>query len=445
MRFTRFAAFLLIVLLPGCRQQAEPVAVAQLGPFDAEYLHVWNKALTDVIIYDIFSPPVASRIYSYPNVAAYEALVHAHPEYRSLVGQLNQLGELPQPEPGQEYHYVLASAIAYGTVARGLIFTETSLTALMDEAVAQVRADGVAQDMIDRSVAFGRALGAAVLDWCKRDNYGPSRTMTRFTVLHDREDAWLPTAPDYMDALEPNWMHIRPFTLASADEFRPPPPPPYDPRPGSEFHRDMMEVYEVSRHLTEDQIHIARFWDDNPAVSSHDGHMMSVSKKMTPGGHWIAITKQAARLKNLDAMATAEAYTLVSIGLADAFISCWEEKYRSLYIRPVTVIGRLVDRAWQPVLQTPAFPEYTSGHSVISSSAATVLTHLLGDDFAFTDSSEVEFGRGVRSFTSFRHASSEAAMSRLFGGIHFRPAIENGVRQGTQIGEHVVSRVKTRG
>jgi hypothetical protein len=109
-------------------------------------------------------------------------------------------------------------------------------------------------------------------------------------------------------------------------------------------------------------------------------------------------------------------------------------------VRPVTAIKKLIDRNWVPLLQTPPFPEYTSGHSVISTTASAILTHLFGDHFSFTDNTEVEFGLPPRKFNSFAEASKEAAISRLYGGIHFRDAIKNGVKEGEQIGKFIISR-----
>ena len=127
--------------------------------------------------------------------------------------------------------------------------------------------------------------------------------------------------------------------------------------------------------------------------------------------------------------------------LADAFISCWDEKYRSNLVRPETVINKHIDEDWLPLLQTPPFPEYTSGHSVISSAAAIALTTIYGDKFAFDDTSEEEYGLPTRSYQSFLDASAEAAVSRLYGGIHYRPAIDNGVTQGQALGRYLTSQI----
>ncbi|MEZ4956318.1 MAG: vanadium-dependent haloperoxidase [Saprospiraceae bacterium] len=212
----------------------------------------------------------------------------------------------------------------------------------------------------------------------------------------------------------------------------------------SKFYQEAMDykVMAVEEAEKEERMAIAKFWDCNPYVSHHKGHVMFATKKITPGGHWIGISQIACKKDNADIMKSAKAYALTAISLADAFISCWDEKYRSELIRPETVINTYIDQEWAPILQTPPFPEYTSGHSVISASAATALTEVFGDNFSYTDSVEVEFGMPVRSFTSFRQASDEAAVSRLYGGIHYSPACFIGVEQGKKVGNHVLSKVK---
>jgi hypothetical protein len=205
------------------------------------------------------------------------------------------------------------------------------------------------------------------------------------------------------------------------------------------------EVYETGKHLTPEQKAIAAFWDCNPYVMHVQGHSMFATKKITPGGHWMGIAGIAAHKANADIVKSAETYARMSIALADGFISSWDEKYRTNVIRPETVINTYVDEAWLPLLQTPPFPEYTSGHSVISNAAAEVLTDQFGDGFSFKDTSEVDYGLPPRTFASFRKAAEEAAISRLYGGIHYRQAIEQGSIEGRKVGQLVVQRVRTRG
>ena len=203
----------------------------------------------------------------------------------------------------------------------------------------------------------------------------------------------------------------------------------------------MKEVYTISKNRTEEQTDITLFWDDNPFVSQHKGHVMFQDKKMTPPGHWMAITQKACKMKNADAVTSAKAYAYTSVGMYDAFISCWYVKYSTVRIRPQTAIQRLLEEKWTSFIQTPPFPEYTSGHSTVSSTAAELLTHLFGDNVAFTDSSELEYNLPVRSFTSFRQAASEASVSRVYGGIHYRSGCEAGNKQGKKLAEVILSKL----
>jgi hypothetical protein len=247
-----------------------------------------------------------------------------------------------------------------------------------------------------------------------------------------------------MDAVEPNWGRHRPFAMDSASQFRPKPPHRFDMTEGSPFYRQAKEVYDVSKQLTQEQRALVAFWDDNPYVMHVRGHAMFATKKASPGGHWMGIASIAAQKAGADLMQSAEAYARTAIALADGFISCWDEKFRSNLIRPETVINAHVDEAWTPLLQTPPFPEYPSGHSVISNAAATVLTEQFGDAFAFRDTTEARYGLPARRFPSFAAAAAEAAISRLYGGIHYRMAIEEGSVQGRRVGEQVIRRIRTR-
>jgi hypothetical protein len=267
--------------------------------------------------------------------------------------------------------------------------------------------------------------------------------MPRYTPS-GRPGTWKNTPPDYLDAVEPFWTKMKPLVMDSSSQFRPVPPPPFDLNPSSAFYRELKEVLDSTRNLSEEQKNIARFWDDNAAAVTHVGHMMFANKKPSPGGHWMNITALACRKSNADILRSAQAYAMTGIAMYEAFISCWDEKYRSEYIRPVTAINENVDRSWKPLLQTPPFPEYTSGHSVVSSSIASVLTSQFGDNFAFTDDYEMPYIGIERSFPSFIKASEEACVSRLYGGIHFRSAIENGKMQGRKLGAYILNKLKIR-
>jgi hypothetical protein len=308
------------------------------------------------------------------------------------------------------------------------------------EVVEEFRKAGIPPRVVEGSLRYGEQVATHVLAWAKTDHFAQTRGYEKYTVT-DEPGRWVPTAPAYLSAVEPNWGKIRPFTLDSAGEFRPPPPPPFDTTAGSAFQEQVRRVWETGRELTDEQRAIAAFWDCNPYVMNLHGHVMVFTKKISPGGHWMGITSIAARQSGADLTLSARAYAEVAIALADGFISTWEEKYRSNLVRPETLIRASLDAEWEPLLQTPPFPEYPSGHSVVSNAAAEVLTSLFGEPFAFADSTETRFGIPARSFGSFREAAAQAAVSRLYGGIHYPMSVEVGAEQGKRVGRQVVARL----
>lgn len=409
----------------------------------ADYLHRSVKQITDIIVHDIFSPPVASRIYTYASVAAYEAYLPQDSKLMSFAGQLRGLEPVPQPNDDGEYCYQLASVQAMLKVGRALIFSEDKLDAFYDKIMQEFKDAGVPEDVFERSVAYGTQVAEHIIAWSGKDNYKQTRSFPKYSILDDPA-TWKPTPPAYMDAVEPHWNKIRTFGLDSAGQFKPLAPTLFSVDKKSQFYKEALEVYETGVNLSEEQRQIASFWDCNPFVMNVKGHVMFATKKISPGGHWMNITHVACKKVNADFSQSAEAYARLAVSLVDGFISCWDEKYRSNVIRPETYINQYVDENWTPLLQTPPFPEYTSGHSVISTASAVTLTKLFGDNFSFTDSTEIEFGLTARSFTSFNAAAEEAAISRLYGGIHYRPAIEQGAIEGRALGNFLNEKIKTR-
>lgn len=400
--------------------------------------------VTEIMVHDIFSPPVASRIYAYPNVAAYEIMAQANSNYRSLAGQLNELNPVPKAADST-VNFRLAALIAHMEVSKKLIFSEDRMEAYQDSLYGIWETQN-AKDL-QKAKQYAKVVSDHIKAWLNNDYYNQTRTMPKFTVNTDDPSRWQPTPPSYMDGIEPHWNKIRPMVLKNPDQFKPTPPPPFSMEKDSDFYKELQEVYDVSQEITSkgdasEEMEIARFWDCNPYVSVTRGHLMFATKKITPGAHWIGITKIATKKADIDFDATVHAYTKSSVAMFDAFISCWDEKYRSNLIRPESLINQNIDENWEPILQTPPFPEYVSGHSVVSGSAATVLTSIFGDNFSFLDDTELPYGLPVRSFESFNKAAQEAAISRLYGGIHYRAAIDQGLDQGINIGNWVIQNLE---
>lgn len=407
------------------------------------FLHRAVKEVTDVIVHDIYSPPVASRIYAYATIAGYEATCGEDGKHISFAGQLHNLGTLPRPDSGKQYSYSLASVQALLTVARSMIISEEKIAAFQATMLQEFKETGMPAEVFDNSVLYGKKIADFIIAWASQDNYKQTRSLSKYSVSKDAA-TWKPTPPSYMKGVEPHWGKLRTFLIDSARQFKPYPPTDFSTDTTSRFYKEAKEVQDIGLALTKEQIEMANFWDCNPFKININGHVMFATKKISPGGHWINITGLACKKRNADFIKSAEAYACVSITLADAFISCWDEKYRSKVIRPETYINQYISQSWVPLLQTPPFPEYTSGHSVISAASAIILTKLFGDNFTYTDSTEVEFKLPVRNFKSFKQAAEEAAISRFYGGIHYMPSIVNGVKEGYKLGNFIAQKLRTR-
>ena len=404
--------------------------------------NVTVKKLNDVVLENNFPPMIASRNYVYANIAAYECIAAGDSSYNSLAGQIRHLPAMPKPENATHTDFALAAMLAFTKVGNAVTFPEGSLMGYYEALKHAADSAGMPSSVLKHTVAFSDAMATAVLAWAKKDNYPQTRTASRFTVL-DSPGRWVPTPPMYATAVEPHWREIRTLVLDSASECMPVRPPAFDvSNKNSVYYKSMLEVKQIGDSLTEEQKHIADFWDDNPFKLNVTGHVMYATKKFSPPGHWMNIIGIASKKAKSDFNSTVAAYTQTAIALFDAFISCWDEKYRSNYVRPETMINKLLSPDWRPYIQTPPFPSYTSGHATVSAAVAEVMTAHFGDDFSFTDTSLLEFGIKNREIRSFRQAAAEAALSRLYGGIHYRFDNVNGAVAGKKVGELVLQRIR---
>ena len=423
------------IVFNSCTKEEKPIAIS------AENYHQTVDKITDIMVHDIFSPPVASRVYAYSNLAAYQIIRQKNTDLIDFTSNFENLQPIPKVDTSANINLEVAALVAQIEIGKKLIFSEELLTSYRDSLYTNWKKTN--EEEFNTSKDYGLAVAQHFTEWIDKDNYKETRTMPKHSVYSDNPGRWQPTPPSYMDGIEPHWPRIRPFTLDSASQFKPEPHPDFSLKKGTAFYDELIEVYEINKRMEKEgdeaeEVKIAQFWDCNPYVSTQRGHLMFASKKITPGGHWMGICKIASKKANLDFAQSSYAYTATAIALADGFISCWEEKYSSNLVRPETLINKYLDENWKPVLQTPPFPEYSSGHSVVSGAASVVLTKIFGEEFGFEDDTEVKYGLPVRSFNSFSHAASEAAVSRLYGGIHYRAAIENGLVQGKNLGKHVV-------
>ncbi len=408
----------------------------------ADFIHRAIKKVTDVMVYDIYSPPVASRTYAYISVAGYETLLHSNKSYVSLTGQLHGLTALPQPDSSKEYSYTLAAVHAILTTGKNFVISEEQINVFDSAILKEFRASGIPDSVMSNSIAYGQQVAQGIVAWAAKDNYKQTRALPKFAVADEDPSTWKPTPPAYIKAIEPNWNKMRTFVIDSAAQFKPVRPPSFSANKNSAFYKTALAVHDAGTNQTKEENEIANFWDCNPFKVNVKGHVMYATKKISPNGHWMNITRLVCNKAGADAVQSAAAYACLSVSLADCFISCWDEKYRSKVIRPETYINQYIDANWVPTLQTPPFPEYTSGHSVVSAAAAVILTQLFGNNFSYADSTENEFDLPVRRFTSFKQAAQEAAISRFYGGIHYMPAINNGLTEGEKIGVFITRRLR---
>lgn len=380
-----------------------------------------------------FSPPVASRVFGYTGVTLYEAVVPGMPNYRSLAGQLNKLGQMPQPSSAEQYHWPTVANSALATITRLLFPTSEAnralTNALYQRFVAQYQGE-VSTEVFNRSEIYGKAVASAIYAWSMTDggHEGYFRSFAPDYVPPQGAGLWERTPRlngDPQPALQPYWGNNRPFVLQSGSTCMPIAPPSYSEALGSTFYREAMEVYQASINRTSMMTQIALFWADDSG------------KTATPPGHSIAILSQLLQQENATLAFASEAYARMGIAVADSFIGCWHTKYVYNLVRPVTYIRQMIDKNWMPLLNTPPFPEYPSGHSVQSAAAGVVLSKLFGDAYRFTDHTHDSLGFAPRTFNSFTEMAEEAAISRLYGGIHFRSAITMGLIQGRCIGQRI--------
>jgi hypothetical protein len=390
-----------------------------------------------VITHDIFSPPVASRIYAYSSIAAYEVIASQSDEYKPLSGKIAGLNVSAANKPvNKEFSAILA----YMYVGKELTFSKDSTQKIIDGQIELARDSGMPDELLDNSQEYALKVSKEILDWSKKDNYKQTRSAVKYTVTNE-EGRWVPTPPAYMPAIEPSWMKIRPVLIDSASQFLPKSPSKFSKDKNSDFYKLANEVYETGNKLSDEQKAIADFWDCNGFKVNVSGHVMFATKAMTPGGHWMGITGIVCKTQKADFNKTVFAYAGVSIAVMDAFIACWNTKFTYDLLRPETYINNYMDNAWKPYLQTPPFPEYTSGHSIISSASAMVLTKIFGDNTPFVDDTERAWGWPDRKYDNVKQAANEAALSRLYGGIHYREGMEVGITEGEKIGELVFSKL----
>ncbi len=406
---------------------------AATSTYDSNVPVQWFELLYNRVRDTSTNPPRASRAFAYTGVALYEAVVHGMPEHQTLQGQLQGLpaDTLPGPTAGQVYDWSIAANRALSVVSNGTIPSSTTEFDALEAALLADLEVGVADAVVDRSVLYGDELGNAILAWAATDGTAlQADCQTNWVAPIDPiNGGWVPVS-GIAQPLLPCWGQMRTFVVSDSLECAPVGAPAYSTLTSSAFYAHALVLYNTTgldgANLNPDQADIAEYWADNPTATG------------TPPGHWVAIACQVAATETLTLDVSAETFARLGMALADSFITCWQEKYTSYLLRPATYIRDNIDPLWNPLIGTPNFPTYISGHSTQSGAAAVVLSHMFGT-YAFTDTCHSRLDTGTvlpadRSFASFSEAASEAAVSRLYGGIHYLFDNYDGIDSGVCIG-----------
>ena len=439
--FTAIGMAFLLLVQPSCNTKPDKVVnplynskSQSSGEQSAKFVVDWWKALSGFVKNERLTPPDVSRMFAYIGTTIYEAQICGSKDYTTLEGQLNDLKDLPRPSADSVYDWttVTITSIYYvqdDMLARYLTAGMKSMNVLHDAQIAE-RAKAVPADVMARSQKYGRELADAIVDWSSGDQY--EQTRYKYYKAPTREghpEYWQPV--DFNQTpLEPFWGTHRTFAIKDGAQFDISPKFPYSDDSTSEMWKQAKEVYTTDKNLTEDQRNIALYWADD------------AGETFTPPGHWISMVNGFVQTEDMKLDRAAEIWALTSIGMADACITVWHTKYRVDFLRPKTYINEHFEKGWEPYVETPPFAGYTSGHSGFSGSASTILTELIGDK-PFTDSSHVIIGLLPRKFNSFIEAAKEASVSRLYGGIHFRCDIEDGLVEGNNVGSYILKEIKT--
>jgi hypothetical protein len=395
------------------------------------------RRMTDIMVHDVTNPPLAARFFAYSFLSGYEIVSQNNPSVINMKGLLKDYPSITKPNL-TKYNYQLAALLAVIETASRMQPSGKMLQSIKEK-IQKEAEEWEDREVVEASMEYASAITGQVLKYAKDDGYRKFSDYPRYSPL-EGEGYWYPTPPGYIAAIEPYFGRLRPFFLDSGAQFIPPPPATFDKDRTSDFYKLMDTSFQKVIHLTDEEKEIAAFWDCNPFALEDQGHLKVGLKKISPGAHWVGIAGIACAKRSLSFDSTMQVHALLSLALTDAFISCWYEKYKTNRIRPEAAIRLCIDPQWKPFLQTPPFPEYLSGHSVVSGASAEILNHFFGDQYSYVDSVEQDFGLAPLNFESFGQAAAEAAVSRFYGGIHFPDANINGLEQGEKIGKFILSR-----
>lgn len=432
-----FSFFIVVIaLFTSCQKEVNQQPVSQSTVSDAQancsqndkaqVAIDWYKLQLQMILHANPAYPAVpiNRFFGYEGISLFEAARFEMRNSISLHKQLNEMPVMPLPEDGKKYSWVIAANAAMANITRDLFPGLTTANHTSIDSLEKIYNDKITAiegaDVVARSQAFGDSVASAIFNWAKTDNFSHVNDPYTSPV---GAGLWVPTPPLYLPAGAPYTGNCRTFLRRNMQGTTIPPLFKYSTDKNSAFYKIANQVYNISQSLTNDQKNIALFWND---VGMGIGY--------TPMGHNISIITQILTKTKANLATAEEAYVKAGIAMWDATIVCWRSKYKYNLVRPVTYIQQNISSTWTPFIVTPNFPEYPAAHAMITSSVMTALTSVFGRNYSFTDHTYDFLGYPARSYASFEQAANECGISRVYGGIHYRPSAELGHMYGNIIG-----------
>ena len=463
--------------LSGCRKSSD---------IDPKMVAEWVHSLYGTIRVERLSPPVASRLTSYATMALYAGTAASHPGLTPLHEVVHGLLPLPTAPNGQPTDATLTAVAAERVVLDTLLrealpTTRAALTRMADSLETARKAGGVSAELATRSDSLGRAIGLALIAFSRDDGFSNTRALAPY-VPAVGDSMWINDAPattfattqtsavselvqidnpsnqrrtanmsdrslilsrpktvgekslpavNMAGITEPYWGTVRSFVNVDSTVCSAGTPPNYGVDSSARLYQENANVHRITAARTPEQKEIAYYWADNGGETG------------TPVGHWLSIAAQMISERHLNGEEAVRLVLGTSLSQADAFIAAWRVKFATMTLRPRTYIRRHIDSTWEPLIPTPPFPEFPSGHSTQSGAASAVITALIGPS-AFTDSTVISIGHRVRHFPSFIAASEEAGASRVYAGLHYEYSNQAGLRMGRCIGDQVAKRLSAK-
>lgn len=429
LRASLLAAAMVIILIPtGCKDDTiDPVSPPETTTSPA-HVSEWLELLGAVIRSSNTSGEEASRIIAYSSIAYYEGYAKSSESMRSLVGQLQGLDALPEPDANQAYNFGISAEAAMFTVLDELYAdAPTNLRIVISSTYTDHERDyitaGHSESLVNRSRAYGEMLGEAILNWASDDGFDQMASCSA-TAPSDPL-SWSTTPPTFADAQYPCWGDLRAFTF-DPDQLialcHPGIPGEVDTTSNSIYFDELLEVNELGDNLNPGQIEIARFWNDG-------------NGSFTVPGHYMSILRQLVSQNLLDGEQTVTAFAQLGIAMADTYISTYKLKYTYSRPRPLTMIQATEDMNWNSEMDNPLTPEYPSMRSTMAFAATQVFINLYGDIEVKDNSYNSILGIDERIYGSFTEMGEEAAYSRLYAGTNYRSTLDNSEYHGRCIAQ----------